>query len=179
MKRREFISTSLSAAAGACCLLGQTELSGAGKSTQMPSYLKGYEKLWATDPKAANEKWFRESRLGLFMHYGVSAVVASHVHKPLPDPIPLKIQFPVSLSVRSLPPELGHQGHRQLGHGPVGFIRADDQTHHFASRALARAVERPQRPRRSRPRARHRPGRWHPARPSPSAGACPSREPLC
>lgn len=80
MKRREFISTSLSAAAGACCLLGQTRLSEAGKSTQMPSYLKGYEKLWATDPKAANEKWFRESRLGLFMHYGVSAVVASHVH---------------------------------------------------------------------------------------------------
>ncbi len=45
----------------------------------MPSYLKGYEALWVTDPKAANVKWFREARLGLFMHYGASAVAASHV----------------------------------------------------------------------------------------------------
>jgi alpha-L-fucosidase len=45
----------------------------------MPAYLKGREDLWAKDPRAANTEWFREARLGLFLHYGVSALGDQHV----------------------------------------------------------------------------------------------------
>ncbi|MCX7013757.1 MAG: alpha-L-fucosidase [Candidatus Sumerlaeota bacterium] len=79
MGRREFITTGLAAAAAVGHALGQSAPLGGNPSREMPSYLKGYEALWAKDPKAANEKWFREARLGLFMHYGVSVVAESHV----------------------------------------------------------------------------------------------------
>ncbi|PHX70615.1 MAG: alpha-L-fucosidase precursor [Opitutia bacterium] len=71
--RRTFISSSVVAVVTAPRVFARAP------QPPMPSYLKGYELLWTKDPKAANEKWFREARLGLFMHYGVSAVAASHV----------------------------------------------------------------------------------------------------
>ena len=40
----------------------------------MPSYLKGYEDLYAKDPHAAALAWFREARFGLFIHYGLYSI---------------------------------------------------------------------------------------------------------
>ncbi len=36
-----------------------------------PTYLRPYADLWATDPHAANLAWFREAKMGLFIHYGL------------------------------------------------------------------------------------------------------------
>lgn len=34
----------------------------------VPSYLKGYESLYAQDPHNAALAWFADARFGLFMH---------------------------------------------------------------------------------------------------------------
>jgi alpha-L-fucosidase len=44
-------------------------------ATAVPSYLKGYEKLYAKDPRAAAIQWFREARFGLFVHYGLFSIL--------------------------------------------------------------------------------------------------------
>jgi alpha-L-fucosidase len=41
------------------------------RKPQVPSYLRGYEASYAADPRAAALKWFREAKVGLFMHYGI------------------------------------------------------------------------------------------------------------
>ncbi len=44
----------------------------------VPSYLKGYEKLYAKDPRAAAIQWFRDARFGLFLHYGLFSLLERH-----------------------------------------------------------------------------------------------------
>lgn len=44
----------------------------------VPSYLKNHAALWASDPHAANLAWWREARLGLFIHYGLYSLLAEH-----------------------------------------------------------------------------------------------------
>ncbi len=46
------------------------------KITSIPSYLKGYEKLYAHNPRQAALKWFADAKFGLFMHYGVYSIMA-------------------------------------------------------------------------------------------------------
>jgi alpha-L-fucosidase len=41
----------------------------------VPSYLAGYEGLYARDPHAAALAWFREARFGLFLHYGLYSLL--------------------------------------------------------------------------------------------------------
>ena len=41
----------------------------------VPSYLRGYEDLYKTDPRGAALKWFREARFGMFIHYGLYALL--------------------------------------------------------------------------------------------------------
>jgi alpha-L-fucosidase len=41
------------------------------QSKNIPSYLKGYEKLYSENPRAAALKWFQEAKFGLFIHYGL------------------------------------------------------------------------------------------------------------
>ena len=36
----------------------------------VPTYLRGYEKLYAENPRAAAVEWFRQARFGLFLHFG-------------------------------------------------------------------------------------------------------------
>ena len=40
------------------------------KRADAPLYLRGYEQLYATDPRGAALAWFRAARYGLFLHYG-------------------------------------------------------------------------------------------------------------
>lgn len=62
MTRREFIGLLATAAPLAA-------------APAVPSYLKGYEKLYAKDPRAAAIQWFREARFGLFLHYGMYSLL--------------------------------------------------------------------------------------------------------
>lgn len=65
MKRREFLA--LTAAAGAC----SSDPIPPDPEPEFPRFLKGYEELYAADPRAAALKWFTDADFGLFLHYGV------------------------------------------------------------------------------------------------------------
>lgn len=41
----------------------------------VPSYLKGYEKLYEKDPHDAAVKWFKNARFGLFVHYALASLL--------------------------------------------------------------------------------------------------------
>ena len=41
----------------------------------IPSYLKGYEALYAQNPRDAARAWFADARFGLFMHYGLYSLL--------------------------------------------------------------------------------------------------------
>ena len=41
----------------------------------IPTYLKQYEELYHEDPREANLAWFKEAKLGLFMHYGLYSLL--------------------------------------------------------------------------------------------------------
>jgi alpha-L-fucosidase len=74
ISRRDFIS------AGVACA-GTTALSGAalGRNKRwIPPYLKGYEALYAKNPRQAALKWFNEAQFGLFMHYGLYSLLEGH-----------------------------------------------------------------------------------------------------
>ncbi|OVE76050.1 alpha-L-fucosidase precursor [bacterium E08(2017)] len=74
INRRDFIKSS-SAIAG----LTATGYTAFAKPTRSaPSYLKGYEKLYSTDPRKAAIQWFKEAELGLFIHYGLYSLLEGH-----------------------------------------------------------------------------------------------------
>ncbi len=43
-----------------------------------PSYLSGYESLYADDPRGAAIRWFVEAKYGLFLHYGLYSLMERH-----------------------------------------------------------------------------------------------------
>jgi alpha-L-fucosidase len=43
-------------------------------TTKVPVFLKGYETLYAKDPRAATTQWLRKARFGLFVHLGLSSL---------------------------------------------------------------------------------------------------------
>jgi alpha-L-fucosidase len=45
---------------------------------QVPSYLKGYEDLYATDPRGAAIQYFRDAKFGLFLHYGLYSLLEGY-----------------------------------------------------------------------------------------------------
>jgi len=75
MTRREF-----------ACALAAAPLAAAPK---VPSYLRGYEKLYAQDPRAAALQWFRDARFGLFLHYGLFSLLERHEWVQLREKIPV------------------------------------------------------------------------------------------
>jgi alpha-L-fucosidase len=72
MKRRDFIGV----LGGATAALATTRLADA--RPKVPSYLKGREKQYAGDPRAAAVQWFREARFGLFIHWGLYSLMERH-----------------------------------------------------------------------------------------------------
>jgi alpha-L-fucosidase len=58
-------------------------------SQSIPSYLKGYESLYAADPRSAALEWFKDSRFGLFMHYGLYSILGRHEWVMYRENIPL------------------------------------------------------------------------------------------
>ena len=66
LSRRNFLAAT---AAGAASLAMKRTTGAIG--AEYPPHLRGYEKLYDIDPRAASRQWFREAKFGLFMHYGV------------------------------------------------------------------------------------------------------------
>jgi alpha-L-fucosidase len=55
----------------------------------VPSYLAGYEELYAKDPRRVAIEWFREARFGLFLHYGLYSLLGNHEWVQLRQLIPV------------------------------------------------------------------------------------------
>lgn len=55
----------------------------------IPNYLKGYEELYAIDPRKAALTWFSQARYGLFLHYGLYSLPGRHEWIQLKEKIPL------------------------------------------------------------------------------------------
>ncbi len=83
MIRRDFLK---SAAAGS---VAATAAGCAMKPAPIPSYLRGYEKEYERDPRAAARKWFDEAKFGLFMHYGLYSQLGRHEWVQYRENIPL------------------------------------------------------------------------------------------
>ena len=71
--RRDFIKSGL--VLGGIIASGGIPLYALDKAANVPSYLKGYEDLYAKDPHKAALAWFKEARFGLFMHYGLYSIL--------------------------------------------------------------------------------------------------------
>ncbi len=54
-----------------------------------PLYLKQWEALWKTDPRAAKLAWFKEARYGLFLHYGLYSLLHKNEWALYNENIPL------------------------------------------------------------------------------------------
>ena len=60
-----------------------------GKARDVPSYLKGYADRYATDPRGAAVAWFRDAKFGLFLHYGLYALLGRGEWVQLREKIPI------------------------------------------------------------------------------------------
>ena len=88
MKRREFLTTASAAAVS----LPFVACSGKQKKTdesEVPAFLKEYSELYQNDPRAATQKWFTDSKYGLFMHYGVYSILGRGEWVQLKEKIPV------------------------------------------------------------------------------------------
>ena len=65
MNRRQFVK------AGVACggIVASGSFAFGESKLEVPSYLRGYEELYASDPRKAALKYFREAKFGLFMHF--------------------------------------------------------------------------------------------------------------
>ena len=90
LNRRTFLLTSAGAAAAAAVNLPARLVSADAKPPPpMPAYLKGYETLYRSDPRAAARQWFREAKFGLFLHYGLYSLEGRHEWLQYREKIPV------------------------------------------------------------------------------------------
>jgi alpha-L-fucosidase len=88
--RRAFLLTSASATAAAATSLPARLLAAEPKpQPPMPAYLKGYEELYRSNPRAAARQWFREAKFGLFLHYGLYSLEGRHEWLQFREKIPV------------------------------------------------------------------------------------------
>jgi alpha-L-fucosidase len=74
MNRRQLLK-----AGGACGgLVASGSFACCKSKLKVPSYLKQYEELYATDPRQAALTWFKEAQFGLFLHYGLYSLLEGH-----------------------------------------------------------------------------------------------------
>ena len=50
----------------------------AGEKIKVPSYLKGYEEIYSVNPRQAAIEWLKDTRFGLFLHYGLYSQLGRH-----------------------------------------------------------------------------------------------------
>jgi alpha-L-fucosidase len=55
----------------------------------MPDYLTGYETFYASDPRGAALRWFRDAKYGLFLHYGLYSLLGRHEWVQYREQIPV------------------------------------------------------------------------------------------
>src|ERR1700729_1313620 len=80
MNRRKFVQS---------MLVAPSVLSAAQKS-EVPSYLHSQAELYQRDPHAAAVAWFKSTKWGLFMHYGLYSQLGRGEWVMLQEKIPLQ-----------------------------------------------------------------------------------------
>ena len=55
----------------------------------IPNYLKDYAEAYQEDPRAANLQWFKDAKYGMFIHYGLYAILEKGEWVQLQDKIPV------------------------------------------------------------------------------------------
>jgi alpha-L-fucosidase len=86
INRREALKAAgLGAAAAAFARFARA----AATASAVPSYLQGYEQLYADQPRQAAQGWFRDARFGLFMHFGLYSLLGRHEWVMFREKIPV------------------------------------------------------------------------------------------
>jgi len=67
--------------------MGDFEVTNVAESSDVPSYLKGYEELYRREPRAAALEWFKDAQFGLGMHYALCSLVTEGMGKDPDDPL--------------------------------------------------------------------------------------------
>ena len=49
---------------------------GCSTEPELPSYLEGYENIYAENPREAALKWFEDAKFGMFIHYSLYSLMA-------------------------------------------------------------------------------------------------------
>ncbi|GAF05962.1 alpha-L-fucosidase [Saccharicrinis fermentans] len=83
MNRRNFLTSTLLAGAGAMILPGCLSNS----KNNIPPYLASYNDLYKVDPRKASTEWFRNARYGMFIHYGLYSLLGRGEWVQLADKI--------------------------------------------------------------------------------------------
>ncbi len=71
---------------------------GADTNAEVPSYLRGYEELYAENPRKAAKQWFDDADFGLFIHYGLYSLAEGYwgdVHSEPAEWVQLRAKVPV------------------------------------------------------------------------------------
>ena len=89
--RRQFLKSAGASVCGGAVAASVPHMgaSAAPKADAVPSYLRGYEKQYAADPRAAAVQWFREAKFGLFGHYGLYSLLGRHEWVQCREKIPV------------------------------------------------------------------------------------------
>jgi len=69
-----------------------------GWTAAVPSYLRGYEDLYAKNPRKAAKQWFDDADFGLFIHYGLYSLAEGYwgeVHSRPAEWLQLRAKIPV------------------------------------------------------------------------------------
>ncbi len=56
----------------------------------VPTYLAGYEEIYAHNPRGAALQWFRDAKYGLFLHYGLYSLLGRHEWVQFREKIPVR-----------------------------------------------------------------------------------------
>jgi alpha-L-fucosidase len=99
MNRRKMLKTG--AAWTSAALIAPAALANSACSRsriRVPSYLKGYEDIYAVDPRKAALQYFGKAKFGLFMHYGLYSLQEGYwqgAHSKPAEWVQLRGQIPV------------------------------------------------------------------------------------
>ncbi len=62
---------------------------GCSDNSEVPTYLKEYQKEYKLNPKKANLQWFKDAKYGMFIHYGLYSILEKGEWVQLRDTIPV------------------------------------------------------------------------------------------
>lgn len=82
-----------------CAVLISIGNVGCKKTVEIPSYLEGYEVVYAENPREAALKWFEEAKFGMFIHYGLYSLLEGYygdIHSKPAEWVQLRGKIPVA-----------------------------------------------------------------------------------